>query len=88
MPQGFSNCYLRYEALDCANPEPPAEVLGKLAAILGKWHRSCLMKVKLQDMGWKKMGAQARKASVVSEEKKKAEQQKRLKAQANIKKKS
>jgi len=47
-----------YEALDCGNPEPPAEILGKFAAIVKKWSRSFLMKVKLQELGWKKMGAQ------------------------------
>lgn len=76
-----------YEILDCANPEPPAEVLGKFAAIISKWNKSFLMKVKLQDMGWKKMGAMAKKAAEVSEAKRKAEQQKRLRAQEQIKKK-
>jgi len=75
-----------FEALDCNNPEPPAEVMGKFSAILKKWHRSFLLKVKLQEAGWKKMGAHARKASEVAEEKRKAEQQKRLRAQGKIKK--
>jgi len=69
-----------YDALDCGNPDPPAEAVGKFAAVIKKWNRSFLLKVRLQDMGWKKMGAQARKAALVAEEKKKAAQQKRYHA--------
>ena len=45
------------------------------------------LQVKLQELGWKKMGAQARKAAEVAEEKKKAAQQKKMHQQVKVKKK-